>query len=197
VNEEVNEEEQHNGIAAEIKRRDLSVDLLTANVYGTLAGLLPALILAVAFVVGWGWRALFQGLEQLFSPAWLFLLLLIGGIVVHEALHGLTWMVAGRKSRDAIKFGVAWEKLTPYAHSKEPMPARAYRLGAFMPGLLLGLLPCLVAVAVGDGALFIFGWVFTVAAGGDFLVLWLLRGVSPREQVEDHPSRAGCYVLEA
>lgn len=193
----MNEEKRHSEVDAEIQRRDLSVDLLTANVYGTLAGLLPALILSVAFLLRWGWRGLFQGLDQLFSSGWWFLVLLLGGIVVHEALHGLTWMIAGRKSRDVIKFGVAWEKLTPYAHSKEPMSARAYRLGAFMPGLLLGLLPCLVAVAVGDGALFIFGWVFTVAAGGDFLVLWLLRGVSPREQVEDHPSRAGCYVLEA
>ena len=34
------------------------------------------------------------------------------------------------------------------------------------------------------------------AAGGDWLVLWLLRGVSPGAFVEDHPTRAGCYVLE-
>lgn len=178
------------------KRRDLSIDLATANVYGTLAGLAPALALAVIFFLVWGWRPLFEGLERLFSPVWVFLLWLVGGIVVHELLHGLTWMAAGCKPPDAMTYGVAWDKLTPYAHSKEPMPARAYRLGAFMPGLLLGLAPALVGIAIGAGALFGFGWIFTVAAGGDFLVLWLLHGVPATAQVEDHPSRAGCYVWE-
>jgi hypothetical protein len=41
-----------------------------------------------------------------------------------------------------------------------------------------------------------FGLLFTFAAGGDALVLWLLRGVAPHRLVEDHPTRAGCFVWE-
>jgi len=36
----------------------------------------------------------------------------------------------------------------------------------------------------------------TAGAGGDFLILWLTRHVKAGMQVEDHPTNAGCYVLE-
>lgn len=35
------------------------------------------------------------------------------------------------------------------------------------------------------------------SAGGDWLILWLIRNVKAGSLVEDHPSKAGCYVLEA
>ena len=42
----------------------------------------------------------------------------------------------------------------------------------------------------------IFGLLFTLASGGDLLILWLIRKVKPGEFVQDHPTRAGCYVIE-
>jgi len=35
----------------------------------------------------------------------------------------------------------------------------------------------------------------TAAAGGDMMILWLLRKDKSPVLVEDHPSEAGCYVL--
>ena len=78
----------------------------------------------------------------------------------------------------------------------EPMAAHAYRLGAAMPGLVLGVLPWLFGLATGNGPAFLFGLLFTIAALGDAMILWLLRGVAPEAQVIDHPSRAGCYVMD-
>jgi hypothetical protein len=37
--------------------------------------------------------------------------------------------------------------------------------------------------------------IFTLAAGGDALILWLLRGVPAGRLVRDHPSKPGCLVL--
>jgi len=37
--------------------------------------------------------------------------------------------------------------------------------------------------------------VFIFAAGGDLLVLWVIRNVDARAMVQDHPSRAGCLVV--
>jgi len=41
-----------------------------------------------------------------------------------------------------------------------------------------------------------FGFLYTVAASGDFLILWLIRNIKPNTHVEDHPTNAGCYVIE-
>ena len=126
----------------------------------------------------------------------LFGFLLLFGIFVHEALHVLAWMIFGKKSLKAFHIGFQWKSLTPYAHCKEPMDIRPYRIGSFAPGFLLGILPWIISLFTGDILLFIYGWLYTTAAGGDFLILWILRGVEANTQVEDHPSRAGCYVME-
>lgn len=174
---------------------DRSVSMAQANVWA-LVILLPVM---AALIGAFWWRydglTLWAGvLWWMREPGWFFLAL-IGGVVVHEGLHGLAWWLAGRPSPDAIRFGFQWKTLTPYAHCTEPMAARAYRIGAATPGVALGLLPCAVGLWTGNAAWFTFGLFFTLAAGGDALILWLLRGVAPDRLVEDHPSRAGCYVL--
>jgi len=39
--------------------------------------------------------------------------------------------------------------------------------------------------------------VHTSAAGGDWLILWLIRNVRAGMQVDNHPTKAGCHVLES
>jgi hypothetical protein len=35
-----------------------------------------------------------------------------------------------------------------------------------------------------------------LAAGGDLMVLWLIRGVRRGQFVQDHPTQVGCYLIE-
>lgn len=131
------------------------------------------------------------------ADPFLFGFLLLGGIFIHEALHVLAWMFFGKKTLQAFHIGFQWKSLAPYAHCKEPMDIRPYRIGSLAPGLILGILPWLVSLFNGDILLFLYGWLYTSAAGRDFLILWLLSDIQPNTQVEDHPSRAGCYVIES
>jgi hypothetical protein len=156
-----------------------------ANVYALVTGLPIALLLAVVYAALWGLDGLFS---PLVSPGFFVALgSLILGIVAHEAIHGLSWAVFGRKPLRSVEFGFQVRTLTPYAHCKEPIPARAYRLGTAMPGVLLGLAPSLFGLLTGSGPAMLFGLFFTFAAGGDALILWLLRGVDPDALVEEHP----------
>ena len=65
-----------------------------------------------------------------------------------------------------------------------------------MPGLILGVLIYILSLLFADGNLFWFSLIHTSAAGGDFLILWMIRNVKAGSLVEDHPTNAGCYVLE-
>lgn len=173
-------------------KRDLSVSMTRANIIVTFI-CIPIIILQFAvFLMLHG----IEGLKLKGSPALLLIAVLLG-IVIHELIHGLCWMIFGRKRFSAIQFGFQWKTLTPYAHLKEPVEVTAYWLGAFLPGFILGILTYGLSLVFGNGDLFWFSLIHTSAAGGDWLILWIIRDVKPGSQVEDHPTNAGCYVLES
>jgi hypothetical protein len=122
--------------------------------------------------------------------------LLLFGILAHELIHMFAWALSTKKCLQAFKLGFQWKFLTPYAHCKEPMDIQPYRIGSFAPGLLLGILPWLISLFTGNILLFFYGLLYTTAAGGDFLILWIIRNVKPNTLVEDHPTNAGCYIIE-
>lgn len=148
------------------------------------------------FVALHGWGALSGGGRWWMERPLLALAALVSGIVVHEALHALAWLVGGVDRRH-VAFGINWKAGAPYAHCGAAMSARLYRVSAAVPGVVLGLAPVAVSWATGSGALFYFGLLFTLAASGDALILWLLRGVPPDHLVRDHPTQAGCLLDEA
>ncbi|MEJ2012656.1 MAG: metalloprotease family protein [Anaerolineales bacterium] len=128
------------------------------------------------------------------TSVFIFMLLLITGIVLHEGLHAAGWLVFGKLPFSRVGFGFKLRTLTPYAHLQEPVQARTYRVGILLPLLVLGLPPYLLGIIFGRLAFMIYGLFFILAAGGDLLVLWLLRGLPADTWVEDHPTRAGCWV---
>ncbi|MBI5958553.1 MAG: DUF3267 domain-containing protein, partial [Chloroflexi bacterium] len=70
-----------------------------------------------------------------------FVVVLIGLLIAHELLHAVGWMLAGGFGWDQVSFGIDRKTLSPYTHIHAPMPARAYRIGAVLPGIVTGLLP--------------------------------------------------------
>jgi hypothetical protein len=173
-------------------KRDLSISMVRANVV-VMFITIPVVILQFAIFI------LLHGMENL-EPTWNSVVLIVAvllGVVIHELIHGISWVIFGHKPFSAIKFGFQWKTLTPYAHLKESVEVNAYRLGAFLPGFILGILTYILSLAFGNGNLFWFSLMHTSAAGGDWLILWLIRKVQAGMQVEDHPTNAGCYVLEA
>jgi len=173
-------------------KRDLSISMARANVI-VMFITIPVVILQFSIFI------LLHGMKNL-EPTWnsvILIVVILLGVVLHELIHGISWVIFGHKPFSALKFGFQWKTLAPYAHLKEPVDVHAYRLGGFMPGFILGILTYILSLMLGDGNLFWFSLIHTSAAGGDWLILWLIRNVQSDRQVEDHPTNAGCYVLEA
>lgn len=175
------------------ERIDRSISIARANVAMLLVVVPLMIVLIGLYVIAWGIGDFASGLER-FLRWQVVIPTLVIGIPLHEAIHGLTWVVAGRRSFRDVRFGFQWKTLTPYAHLEVRVPATAYRWGAAMPGLILGALPYLAGLILGVGWIACLGLFFIFTAGGDMLILWLLRGVDGGALTEDHPSRAGCYV---
>lgn len=84
--------------------------------------------------------------------------------------------------------------LTPFCHCKELLNVRQYIIGAIAPAILLGIVPSIVAIMIGNPGLLLFGMFFTIAAAGDILIINLLRKENSSDLVQDHPSEAGFYI---
>ncbi|MDB9528969.1 DUF3267 domain-containing protein [Oscillatoria sp. CS-180] len=178
-------------------KKDVSVSMSQGNVYATIAALPPIIILSGIYIWIWGWQQLFIGITTFLRYPFLTLIGIFVGVILHELIHGLAWKFFGNKPSNVIKYGVAWKVLTPYAHCQETIDVGAYKLGVVMPGVLLGLVPALLGILTSNSLLLTFGLFFTLAAGGDILILWLLRNVEAGVLVEDHPTRMGCYVINS
>ena len=124
----------------------------------------------------------------------LFFLMMVVGIVLHELIHGLTWAIFIKERFRKIRFGVMRKYLTPYCHCKVPMKVKHYVIGAIMPAIILGILPLIIAFMNGSIFIFLLGLYFTIAASGDFLIIYYLRNESCNDYVIDHESEVGCNV---
>ena len=185
-------------------KREISKTAGEANLYA-LVFLIPLLLIIVApYYYFWpeqfskeSFTAYVRARETLtFVDKTLGVAIIIAGAVVHELLHGLAWSYYARKGWKSIRFGIVWKYLTPYCHCREPLKLGAYRIGSILPSIVLGFVPSILAVLTGNLWLLVFGFIFTFAAGGDFLILWLLRMERSSAWIQDHPHKIGCIVMQ-
>ncbi|MFC1898261.1 DUF3267 domain-containing protein [Candidatus Cloacimonadota bacterium] len=128
---------------------------------------------------------------QIFLPAFIVLAFL------HEAIHWLSFRIFGKVKPKYCRLGFQWKTITPYAHCSVPMKANVYRISLILPALLVGIIPSIIAIIFGFPWLLIYGIIFTITGGGDFIILWLIRNVKKDQLLQDHPSRCGCEVISS
>jgi hypothetical protein len=176
-------------------RPDATMSVVRANLIGL--GWLPlaALLALGPFVLRWGGAPL---AAELPGPGALpvLLALLAIGILAHESLHVVGFLLFGGVPRSSVRLGFQRRTLTPFASCRVPVAAGAYRKAALLPAVALGALPAFVGVITGSAALALWGWVMLGLAGGDLAAVWAIRRVPSRSLVLDHPSRVGCRVVE-
>ena len=185
------------------RKTEITVTVAQANVRA-LAFILPILVLySLPYLLLWHGQFSWDNLKE-FAGAYrdnlvyypfLTVAVIVVGVVVHELLHGITWALFCKNGLRSISFGIHWKLLTPYCHCKEPLLLKHYLLGGLMPGFILGLLPAVYGLATGHFGWWMFGLFFSIAAAGDLLIVWMLRGQHRKALVLDHPEKIGCYVL--
>ena len=178
------------------KKEKVNIDLYCVNVFALILIIPTVLIYGLPYYLIWKDEIHFKdfSLLHLLGSSWIFLIALIIGIVAHELIHGAAWAGFAKNGFKSIKFGIMWKMFTPYCHCKEPLKVGQYTLGGIMPAIILGFIPAIWAIIIGNIGLLVFGMFFTVAAGGDFLIINALRKEKKDTLIEDHPSEVGYYA---
>ncbi len=152
-----------------------------------------AVLLLVALLGGLGaWRLMWGRPPG--TSAWAFWALLVPGLVLHELLHGLGFVLGGARIRD-VRFGVKLSGGAAYATTATPMVLRHYRVAVALPLVVLGLAPLLMGLAGGWHLATKLGGIFVALAGGDVAILLALRGVRPGSMIVDHQDVPGFHIL--
>lgn len=181
-----------------MKERKETINLKTANLFSLALFAATAVVFIVVYLLVWqpGKEAVKAAVSD---PALVSLPLigaLLGGIVVHELIHGVCWAMFAPSGFKSISFGVIWKMLTPYCHCNEPLKVKHYSIGALAPLVLLGIFPAIAGVVFHSYVALAYGVVFISAAAGDIMVAWRLRKEPAGNTVLDHPTEAGYIVYE-
>ena len=179
------------------KDKEMTVGLVKANIFAIILTMVYAVIASIVYF------QVNENTSKLFSFNMIELFIFVIGmavmIVIHELIHGLVWGVfSGKKFKD-IEFGFIKEYATPYCFCSSELKRYQYVIGTIMPGIILGLLPTIIAILLGVKVLFALGCIMFAAAGGDILIVIkiLLYKTSGKDIVYcDHPTEAGFVVFE-
>ena len=172
----------------------ITINAGKANLIAFIYLIPVTMIVFFPFYLLFGKEPLKNGLTQ-FSQTFFYALPII--IVLHEFLHGITWSFFCKNGFKSIRFGIIWKYVTPYAHCKEELPIKSYRMGTLMPFFILGLVPVTISYILKNGFLLTLGFINIISAGGDLIMLWLLRKVPENQKILDHPNEVGCYIIDA
>ena len=121
-------------------KRDISIPMSEAAGKSLLVAIPTAVIQVVTFFLIHGYPEIPVN-AKITAYGFLLLFGILINELIHELIHMFTWMLFAKKPLRAFKLGFQSKSLTPYAHCKESMDIRPYRIGSFAPGLLLGILP--------------------------------------------------------
>lgn len=86
-----------------------------------------------------------------------------------------------------------WSHLAPYCHCEDAITAKQYRIVLLMPTLLLGFLPMLTGLIVGNFLVFFAGVMLVWGGVGDITAYFLTKKVSGDTLIVDHPNKVGFY----
>lgn len=163
-----------------------TISMLAANIWAVVL-MVVTIVIGLIAVKGLHPEAPLSAVDVLW-----FVPMLLVGIVVHELIHGITWILLVKERFSHLSFGLMAGGV--YCHIDVPMTKRNYVIGALMPGLLTGLVPWLAGIVVGSWLWTLLGAVMIGAAMGDIMIVRAIRKETPDTLVYDHPSLGGCYV---
>ena len=187
----------------EYNRELFTISIVKANIIAII-GIIPVLLIfGLPYFLLWGSKYNIDSVTEilhhsspkslLYGLLYAFIIIIIGAII-HELLHGITWSFFTKERWKSIHFGFIWQMLTPYCHCSEPLPLKHYIAGAVIPGIILGQIPAIISIIIGNIYLLAFGVFFTLAAFGDFIIIYKLRNLDSNTMILDHETEAGCWV---
>jgi hypothetical protein len=201
--DEVKRNEYYENQKAELEKEgytvcDLTTSVVKSNVMAVLIVLPLVVIFSIIYIVvnkakvsDLLYAAIHFESFLLFLLFWVSFFLLI---ILHELIHGVSRAACAKSGWKAISFGFIKKYMTPYCTCNEPLTKFGYIFGAMMPAIVLGFIPAIVAIAIGNTFIFYVSMLMILAGGGDMFTTCLLitfKSKGKKSIYIDHPYLVG------
>lgn len=201
--DEVKRNEYYENQKAELEKEGYKVcDLTTSVVKSNVMAVLLVLPFVVIFTIIYlmvnnvtGWDLINSALD--FDTPWgllLYFAVFFILIIVHELIHGVSRAMYAKSGWKAISFGFIKKYMTPYCTCNEPLTKFGYIFGAMMPAIVLGFIPGIISIVIGNAYVFYMAMVMILAGGGDMFITYLLitfKSKGKKSIYIDHPYLVG------
>lgn len=155
--------------------------------------ILITIIAVVVYLAVWDYDSLHWGVRHFFSLVCI--PVVITGLFLNEFFHRLTLAVFCKFPMSRFWYGFNIYQLMKCGGREIPSGIKYYRLAIIIPHLLTGLIPLIVGITIKYPTIYIFGYLFTLAAVGDLVLLWESRHVDSKKTVSEHPTEDGIMVV--
>ena len=185
-----------NFIVENYVKEEFKLNLKMAGLFGVIILVFSVLIFGLPFFIFWRENIQFfqeniEWYRRLISIG-IFVLIVLLGIILHELIHGIFGAIFNKNGFKPIKFGIL--PGAAYCINTEMLKKNKYIVGLIMPGIILGIIPSIISLFVGNFALLAFGIWFTVGACGDLLLLKELLKEKHDSLIEDNVSKSGIKI---
>lgn len=171
-----------------------TINISKANLFSLFFIVIIAVPTILSFYAIWGNLKL-EGFQIDYTSIFVFMAIAFSSILLHELIHALVFAYFSENNWKSVKIGVLWKKLTPYAHCKAPLLAKHYKLAVIMPGIVLGIVPIVLAISIESVLLLYYGLFMIMSAAGDFMIFILLLKIPKSKKILDHESEMGFYII--
>jgi hypothetical protein len=90
-------------------------------------------------------------------------------LIIHELVHGLFYSIFSEKGFKSLKFGFVPRKLIAYCDCTEVLKMNHFRIGTIMPFILMGIIPTIISILIGNIILLFWGIIFISVGYVDLL----------------------------
>lgn len=145
------------------------------------------------YLLIWDSNDLLWGIHQFFT--FLCIPLVITGLFLEEFFFRLTLALFCKFPMSRFWYGFNLNQLMKCGGREIPSGIKCYRWAIALPHIISGIVPLTVGIIINYPFVYIFGYLFTLAAVGDVVLLWESRHIDSQTSVTEHPSGNGIMLL--
>ena len=185
-------------------RTDRTISLKKANTVGNLTILPIMAVIVIIYILVNGVNFTYKtSTAQFGDMAFVWVMVSFAATMVcffvHELIHGLCWSMGAKNGWKDIELGFIAKLLTPYCTCSSPIDKKIYLFGSMMPMTVLGIIPSIVAIILGNPFILLFGFIHTFGGAGDILISGMIlkdKIKGKDAKIYDHPYDCGYILFE-
>jgi len=113
---------------------------------------------------------LFERIRAIMFQGVIFLMIFGVITLVHELVHGIFYGIFATNKFKSIKMGVLIKSFTAYCICNEKLKINHSRVGLTAPLVIMGIIPIIISMFIGNAILFLLGFFTIVMSCGDMQI---------------------------